>query len=293
MGSIQRARRTNFGYARPVALALSRPRLCARAILVVAEAFRSFFYPQFENLVLRRRAVVNVDHPIDLSIAFDPSYMKKYMEFIRLWMGTFYRLGSLYGDRAQGELCRFVDCIRGLYADAGSIYTTVHTTTTRPSKNYSFRFALIHALDPHLDCVPSLHIILMIGNWMLARAAVERLGAGNARDLDKAEVELWIESLHEEALAITESVLFVKQHSVNCVAASLYYLKRRFPAFGEAQAAAFVAALFGSGKRGPANAPELRAVILEVCRGMDAAYALCPARGWRLPMLEFIDSFAS
>ena len=32
-----------------------------------------------------------------------------------------------------------------------------------------------------------------------------------------------------EALKITETILFVKQHSVNCIAASLYFMTIKFP----------------------------------------------------------------
>jgi hypothetical protein len=292
MESKKSARRTDFGYFRPISLALSRPRLTAHALLVVAEAFRSFFFPQFENALLRRRPIVNVDHPLDPTIAFDPDYIEKYLEFIRLWMGCFYRLGRLYGRRAEPELLRFVDSIRRLYAEAGTVYKTVHTTTTRPAKNYNLHFALIHALDPHLDCVPSLHVILVLANWMLASAAVERLGAERARGMGEAEVALWLGSLYEEARAITESVLFVKQHSVNCIGASLYYLKRRFPAFKDAEAEAFVASLFATEAGCLDNAAELRAVILEVCAEMDRSYARSPELGWREPILQFIDGFA-
>jgi len=292
MVSTKRARQTNFGYMRPIALALSRPSLAAHALLVVIEAFRSFFLPQFENALLRRRPVVNVDHPLDESIAFDPGYMKKYMEFIRLWMGSFYRLGSVYGYRIVPELLDYVDSIRSLYAEAGSVYKTVHTTTTRPSKNINLRFALIHALDPHLDCVPSLHVILVLANWLMSSEITARLGAEGAKGFDQARLELWAESLYAEALAITESVLFVKQHSVNCVGASLYYLKLRFPAFGDAQARAFVDSLFASHNGSLPTAQKLRDVILEVCDKMEKSHRQRPELGWRAPILEFIDSFA-
>ncbi len=280
------------GYARPIALAISRPSLTLPALRVAAEAVRSFFYPQFENVVLRRRPVVNVDHPLDASVPFDPRYMKKYLEFVKLWMASFYRIWRLYGESATPEMAAFIGAIRRLYAEAGSVYSVVHTTTTRPSKNYNLRFALIHALDPHLDCVPSLHVLLVVANWMLVSELVGRLGAGEARGFKRDEVERWVLGLRDEALAITESVLFVKQHSVNCIGASLYYLKRRFPSFGDEAAEAFVRDLFASSEAALPEAGELREVMLEVCGSMDRSYALRPALGWRFPILEFVSSFA-
>ena len=84
-----------IGYARPIALALSRPRFLFSALRLGTEALRSFFLPQFENAVFNRRPVVNVDHPLDASIPFDPSYMKKYLEFVQLWMASFYQIVAL------------------------------------------------------------------------------------------------------------------------------------------------------------------------------------------------------
>jgi hypothetical protein len=280
------------GYARPFGLAAAHPGFFLSAIRIIAEATRSFFVPQFENALLHRRPVVNVDHPLDATIPFDPSFIKKYLEFVQLWMASFYRLRRFYGPKREAEILGFLEAIRRLYAEAGSVYGVVHTTTTRPSKNYNLRFAIIHAVDPHLNCVPSLHVILVVANWLLASRIVARLGADGARGYKAEQVELWAASLRVEALAITESVLFVKQHSVNCVGASLYYLKRRFPAFGDEAARAFVRDLFASDAARLGNADELRRVMLEVCASLDGAYALSPEKGWRPPIMDFIGGFA-
>jgi hypothetical protein len=301
MASTGRASRTNVGYARPIALALSRPAFAAGALRVAVEALRSFFYPQFENALLRRRRVVNVDHPLDSTIAFDPGRVGKYLEFVKLWMGSFHRLWEEYGDRALPLLVAYVDSIRGLYADAGSVYKLVHTTTTRPAKNVNLHFAVIHALDPHLNCVPSLHVLIVVANWRLAAglvAAMRERGASRGPAAER-RLDSWIEELRLEALAITDSVLFVKQHSVNCIGASLFYLLRRGPGFGEAELGPFVRDLFaGLGPEGyprrdpPANAEALRARALEVCRDMEASFAARPDSGWRGPILEFIEDCA-
>jgi len=284
--------RGTVGYARPIALALSRPRFLAGGLRLGAEALRSFFIPQFENAIFFRRPVVNVDHPLDATVPFDPRFVNKYLEFVQLWMASFYRLWRFYGKEAIHDLVGFLDAIRGLYAEAGTVYLTVHTTTTRPSRNYNLRFALIHAVDPHLDCVPSLHVLLVVANWLLASEIVDRLGPERARGFKRADVERWARGLRREALAITESVLFVKQHSVNCIGASLFYLKRRFPRFDDSEAEAFVRDLFASEAGSLANSEELRSAMLESCSTLERSYARSPARGWREPILEFIDGFS-
>jgi hypothetical protein len=50
--------------------------------------------------------------------------------------------------------------------------------------------------------------------------------------------------LRQEAVRITESILFVKQHSVNCIGASMFYLSLAFPEFGREAMAEFVESLF-------------------------------------------------
>jgi hypothetical protein len=291
MRSGKRAARIYVGYVRPIWLAMNHPSLLFPALRLAVEALRSFFFPQFENALFHRRPVVKVDHPLDAAIPFDPRYIKKYLEFVQLWMASFYNVWRLYGDRALPEMAAFLDAIRRLYAEAGSIYRLVHTTTTRPAKNYNLRFALIHAVDPHLNCIPSLHVLLVVANWILVDGIVGRLGEDRARGFDADDVESWVRSLRGEAIAITESVLFVKQHSVNCIGASLYYLGRRYPGFGGAEADAFVRDLFAAKDKVLSSANALRGIILDACASMDRSFDLRPEMGWRQPILEFIDGF--
>jgi hypothetical protein len=281
--------RINVGYARPIAAALARPALGAAAARIALEAIRSFFLPQFENAIFRRRRVVSVDHPLDGDIPFDPSRIGKYLEFVKLWMGSLYYLLRRSERRDLAAFVDYADAIRDLYADAGSIYRRVHTTTARPKGNYDLGFALIHAADPHLNCVPSLHVLLVVSNWKIALATAGRIGRGR-------ELGPWLARLRDEAVAITESVLFVKQHSLNCVGVSLFYLRRRFPRLSDAEVEAFVAELFATeAGRGPLPAETvgaLRAAILEVYRRLDAAYLARPESGWREPILAFIEERA-
>jgi hypothetical protein len=276
----------SIGYSRPIALALSRPRLLVAALGLVLEAIRSFFLPQFSNALFRRRAVVNVGHPLDDELPFVPRHSGKYMEFVKLWMGALYRLWQVYGDAAVPELADYVDSIRRLYLEAGSVYRTVHTTTDRPLENPDIRFALIHALDPHLNCVPSLHVLIVFTNWKLASGFVARRGGPGGEALSR-----WLRRLRGEALAITESVLYVKQHSINCIGASLFYLARRCPGFTETDAREAVRDLFASSEARLEDIEEIRAAILEIYERMEMAFSEAPERGWRAPILDFIYSF--
>jgi hypothetical protein len=295
MGKDERWSVAKVGYMRPLAFALGRPILAVAALRLAGEAVRSFFYPQFDNALLKRRPVYFVDHPLDASIPFDPVRVVKYLEFVKLWMASFYRLGKAYGRRADDLLEVYVHSIRGLYADSGSIYKAAHTSTIRPAGNYSLRFALIHAADPHLNCVPSLHVLIVVANWKLASRLVAAMRSRGEllRGPDEAYLDAWLESLRREAQVITESVLFVKQHSVNCIGASLYYLRRRTPFFNEAEVEAFVSDLFAADEAGGRlpSAPALRARMLEVYRDLDANRAARPATEWRKPILDFIASF--
>lgn len=276
----------SIGYSRPLALAVSRPRLSGAALSVALEALRSFFLPQFANAVFRRRAVIDVGHPLDAAVPFVPGHSGKYMEFVKLWMSALYRLWQFYGDEAVPELALYAEGFRRLYAEAGSVYRTVHTTTDRPKENADLRFALIHALDPHLNCVPSLHVLIVFTNWKQAAAFVAR--RGGPRNPAQAR---WLERQRAEALAITESVLFVKQHSVNCIGASLFYLALRCPGFTDADAREAVRDLFASREGELPVAGELRAAILEVYERLGAAFAAAPGRGWKAHILDFIYSF--
>jgi hypothetical protein len=275
----------SVGYSRPLALAASRPRLLRAALGVGFEALRSFFLPQFANVVFRRRAVIDVGHPLDEEIPFAHGHSEKYMEFVKLWMSALYRLWQTYGDEAVPDLALYAEGFRRLYAEAGSVYRAVHTTTRRPKENPDLRFALIHALDPHLNCVPSLHVLIVFTNWKQAADFVAR--RGGPRNPAQAR---WVERQRAEAVAITESVLYVKQHSVNCIGASLFYLVLRCPGFTDADARAAVRDLFAA-KEGELPAGDLRAAILEVYERLAAAYGAAPERGWRAQVLDFIYSF--
>ena len=188
------------------------------AIGVVWTILRYFFFPQFQTkLFPKTRPVVSVDHPLDASIPFQPEHVGLYLTFIPLWMKSCDHLWRLRGKEALPVMKEYLACISSLYREAASVYLTCQTTTARPAYRKG-KFALIHLTDPHLHCVPSLHVLIVVFNhfWMARQYTAWGLHDEQARtDLT------WI---HEQAVSISESVLLVKQHSVNCIPAALLML---------------------------------------------------------------------
>jgi hypothetical protein len=102
-----------------------------------------------------------------------------------------------------------------LYAFAAEAYQNNFSTTDRPFYIARPRFFLIHLVDPHLMCIPSLHVMVVIRTYTQFAAILRSLG-----ETERCSAQ--IEEMKQGALAITQAILLVKQHSVNCVAAALY-----------------------------------------------------------------------
>ena len=109
----------------------------------------------------------------------------------------------------------FIASISGIYNFAFLIYRKHLSTTARPSYKKGPFFRLVHLVDPHLMCIPSLHAMLMIHSYTSFRNFIRRMG-------EEAELAGLIEKIFCGAVVITEAVLYVKQHSINCIAASLF-----------------------------------------------------------------------
>jgi hypothetical protein len=139
-------------------------------------------------------------------------------------------------------------------------------------------------------CIPSLHVMVMIFTYTRFSRIMEDLDA-------EGRFSARVEECRRGALDITESILYVKQHSVNCVAAALYAMTCfDGAAFPPAEAEAFTARLFTGESRRTAALPridreageQVREHILglyrQFCRG-------APASGggdWTGPLLDFL-----
>ncbi len=183
-----------------------------------------FFYLQFETKFkpsLRR--VVDIDHPLDESIPFRPRDVKKYMFFIPLWMKSISFFHKTFGPDVNSEVDRYLDELRLLYYKAGLIYKGCSSTTRRPGLILHPTFIKIHFFDPHLHCVPSLHVGVVLFNYLKMRDLLSRFAR------IPGEFDSEIEYCRSEAVEIIDTILTVKQHSINCVSAGLYFVHTLYP----------------------------------------------------------------
>jgi hypothetical protein len=217
---------------------------CAASIL------RNFFFLQYYAVLFPKRIPVSrVDHPLDETIPFDPARVRTYLTFVAFWIRLLGFLLSRYGRDGRDMALEFIRSMDDLYRFAARIYKKHLSTTTRPRYKKG-RFRLIHMTDPHLMCIPSLHVMIVIHTYTMLREFLSRRG----------ETELYAqkaEAVRRGALAITESVLFVKQHSVNCISASLYAMCRFSPfRFPPGEAEQFAGDLFAGRSFDEANPPD-------------------------------------
>jgi hypothetical protein len=266
-------------------LALTRKRTIGLLRSYVGTVMRDFFFLQFGvKLGLNRKIeIMNVDHPLDAVIPFEPERVSVYLDFVAFWIRPLGYIGERFGKEAELEyMARFLELIERCYSEAARVYRFRMTTTERP-KYYKGRFLTIHLFDPHYLCVPSLHVIVVVLAYTFYRKAFAELGM--AAD----EAEALGEELLAGALAIAETVLYIKQHSVNCIPAALYAMTRITPdEVTPVEVAGFVGRLFadspaiaaGDAERVRAHIMDLyERLLLEGCYESDWTE---PVRRWLL-----------
>jgi hypothetical protein len=135
-------------------------------------------------------------------------------------------------------------------------------------------------------CIPSLHVMVMILSYTRFRRILGGFGGGEA-------LEAQIEEVNAGAALITEAILYVKQHSVNCVSAAMYAMSRFDPAlFPRQEAERFVSRLFVPRGALPgisaADGEIIRDHIIALYRHfMDESPA--PGEPWEKPLLRFLQ----
>ncbi|MDR0759144.1 MAG: hypothetical protein LBF74_03425 [Treponema sp.] len=261
---------------------LCRPALRKTALRAAKSMMYNFFFLQYKAALLPGRIPVTpVDHPLDKEIPFTPGWVAIYLDFVSFWIRMIGFLLTQYGRRAAAPVMDFIDTLGQLYVFAAEIYTKNLSTTARPRYYGHPRFVLIHAADPHLMCIPSLHVMVVIRTYTKFTSIIRSLG-------DERRFAPQIEELRRGALDITEAILYVKQHSVNCVSAAMYAMSRFDPGlFSGEEAGDFTAALF-TRPGSPEKSETLRAYILE-------KYRLFLEEGekgtdWKAPLLAFLSS---
>jgi hypothetical protein len=189
------------------------------ALRVIGAITSEFFILQFKRkLGLYKIPVIQVDHPLDETIPFSPHHVKIYLTFTHLWLKSLLFLYREFGERALPEIADFLDEIALLYRESGKVYRKRMSTTYRPKNIGGPYFRVIHTFDPHLLCIPSLHVEIVFYNFLVITRIIDHLAEDPDRYLPEKKY-LW-----EQAILITDSILFIKQHSVNCVSAGLFTL---------------------------------------------------------------------
>jgi hypothetical protein len=260
---------------------LCRPPLRTAALRAAKSMVYNFFFLQYRAALLPGRIpVTSVDHPLDTKIPFTPGRVAIYLDFVAFWIRAVGFLLTQYGRRAEAPVMDFIDTLGKLYSFAAEIYAKNLSTTRRPRYYGHPRFVLIHAADPHLMCIPSLHVMVVIRTYTKFRGIIRSLG-------DEKRFAPQIEELRRGALDITEAILYVKQHSVNCVSAAMYAMSRFDPPlFSGDEAAGFTAALF-TRPGSPEKSETIRAYILEKYRQfLEEGETVAD---WKAPLLAFLS----
>jgi hypothetical protein len=254
----------------------------------VASIFYHFFFCQY-RAALRRKfgtgvPVSQVDHELDALIPFNPGWITVYLDFVGLWLRMLGFLLTRFGTSARDAAADFLDSMARLYRFAGEVYRQNLSTTRRPFYIRRPRFLLIHLVDPHLMCIPSLHVMVMIFTYTRFRRIME--------DLDgEGRFACRVEECRRGTRDITESILYVKQHSVNCVAAAMYAMTRfDGAAFPPEEAERFVAGLFTEDRAAPRIDPEAAGRLREYILGLYRKFYRegQGAADWTGPLLDFL-----
>jgi hypothetical protein len=190
-----------------------------------------FFLPQYQRkLRIKKRKIVNVDHELDNLIPFSVDYIKIYMNFSPLWIKSIYFLYREFGKRSLPLIEQYISTVGNLYKNGFDVSDSCQSTTTRPGSGRNIKLKLLHWADPHLHCVPSLHVMVVCYNHLRIDSIIREL-TGGTKGYEKE-----IDYLGDQAIQITNSILYMKQHSINCIPAGLFALSAECPEFNDAYA---------------------------------------------------------
>jgi len=186
----------------------------------IGTIIKDFFLLQWgEKLHIKKIPVITVDTEIDNKIPFSPDHVTDYMSFVPFLLDPFDMFKKRLGYKAASvPMNQYLQLLSDIYSNAAKIYKFCMTTTLRPKYLKEQKFRAIHFFDPHLLCVPSIHVAIAVGTYFwFAQLCKTNI-------LPQEEAEKRLAEIKKQAILIIESVLFVKQHSVNCVPMALYML---------------------------------------------------------------------
>ena len=221
-----------------VLVVLTRFRLLGATASFVVTVAKRFFIDQF-GYKLRPGTVPlrNVEHKLDEGIPVRYETAGLYLTFVQLWISALSYLRRRLGRGFDDDIVDFLGGLQRCYLDASSVYGQCLSTTRRPDRAPCPRLAFVYAVDPHLFCVPSLHVLVVCYSYWKIGELLRARGAD-------AEFAPELAALRARAVAITESILYVRQHSVNCIPTALAMLSVILPGYDEAEAKAFLSELF-------------------------------------------------
>jgi hypothetical protein len=248
---------------------------------------RYFFLPQWwAKAVPSWAPLVSVDHPLDATVPFRPDRVDIYLDFIGVWVRALSYMRERLGPKCIPDFVEFLDGLSALYRETYPVYRNRLSTTIRPAKAVNSRFRIIYLTDPHFFCVPSLHVTIVCYVFLKMEKIFDRHGCGDAEHAS-------VKDLYEQALAITETVIYVRQHSVNCIPAALFLVTRRYPGFDGVMVETFVRRLF---TRDPdmrtGHVDAIHSYILELYRRFcDEAAKLPQGADDRVVLSRFLEGF--
>jgi len=280
------------------------PSLRPAVLKCVRSIFSNFFGRQYLSAFFSGRLPVSkVDHQLDKKIPFTPSWVAIYIDFIQFWIRMLTFFLKRYGRKAYVPARDFILSVGKLYEYAGEVYSKNLSTTRRPFYIARPRFFLIHLADPHLYCVPSLHVMIAIHTYTMFSVIAKQLG-------EKDKLQEQIDEMKHGALAISHAILYIKQHSVNCIPTALYAMTCFDPVnFPKEEAEEFIKLLFSPAPEGdeslrkikvhPAASPlikisdadkaDIRGHIVSLYRKFLSERD--ESRPWYEPLLKFLRSY--
>ena len=230
--------------------------------------------------------VVHVDSPLDKKIPFTPAKVYIYMDFVYLFLRPLTMIIQRFGMKKAAPLCNeWFSATTKVYAEAGRMYKHTLSTTERPVYKENFHFRVIHAFDPHLLCVPSLHIALIALASVFFRKMFSQLNLSDTECFHRNT------EIYNEVIDIAESVLYMKQHSVNCIPSALYMVTKLFPdLYTPTDAINFINDMFlTTTSITSEDAKEIRTHIIFMYDRLLTEGSSCD--DWREPIIRWIESY--
>jgi len=228
-----------------IVVVLTSWRLLRRTVRFGITVARKFFIDQFLHRHALRTgsptapAVRNIEHPLDARVPVRYEAIDTYLGFVQMWISALSYIRRREGRRFNGAIIDFMTGLERCYVDAALVYGQCLSTTRRPEQAPNLRLAFVYAVDPHLFCVPSLHVLVVCYTYQKLADILSERGLSATYAVELA-------ALRDRAAAITESILYVRQHSVNCIPTALSMLSVIVPSYDLQESLDFLKTLFVS-----------------------------------------------